>query len=183
MSDTDTATQAPDATDAKDAKDTANTKDTADTTENGYGRYEAYGYVSGADFGYGYRSGPEAPQVRQLWAEEPKARRRMPDPVRESAVRAVLLISVALILGSVTVLFSVTGSWLAFPVMMAAIAATVVATWGVADVWVTRQMWNQRYGVLSEPSSSARRSRRERRRARKAAKAAERAGGGLLKEA
>ncbi|MFJ5553590.1 hypothetical protein [Streptomyces sp. NPDC093225] len=171
MSDTDTATQAPDTT------------DTTDTTENGYGRYEDYGYVSGADFGYGYRSGPEAAQVRQLWAEEPKPRRRMPDPVRESAVRAVLLISVGLILGSVTVLFSVTGSWLAFPVMMAAIAATVVATWGVADVWVTRQTWNQRYGVLSEPSSSARRSRRERRRARKAAEAAERAGGGRLKEA
>jgi len=46
----------------------------------------------------------------------------------------------------------------------------VVATWSVLDVWVTRQVWNQRNGVVSSPSSAARALRRERRRARRAAR-------------
>ncbi|MGG8430081.1 hypothetical protein ACQ87U_37485, partial [Streptomyces lividans] len=56
-------------------------------------------------------------------------------------------------------------------------AGTVVATWGVLDVWVTRQVWNQRHGVVSVPSSTARAMRRERRRARRQARAAERGRG------
>jgi hypothetical protein len=55
------------------------------------------------------------------------------------------------------------GSWLAFPMVISGVASTVVATWAVVDVWVTRQVWNQRYGVVSEPSSTARALRRERR--------------------
>lgn len=43
------------------------------------------------------------------------------------------------------------------------------------DVWVTRQVWNQRNGVVSMPSSTARNLRKERRRARRAARTAERA--------
>jgi hypothetical protein len=31
-----------------------------------------------------------------------------------------------------------------------------VATWAVLDVWVSRQVWRQRHGVLSQPSSVAR---------------------------
>ncbi|MDX6348902.1 MAG: hypothetical protein QOF84_3692, partial [Streptomyces sp.] len=42
---------------------------------------------------------------------------------------------------------------------------TVVATWSVLDVWITRQVWNQRNGVVSSPSSAARALRRERRQA------------------
>jgi hypothetical protein len=41
-------------------------------------------------------------------------------------------------------------------------------------VWVTRQVWNQRNGVLSQPSSTARDLRRERRTARRAGRAAAR---------
>ncbi|MBE1595614.1 hypothetical protein H4687_001743 [Streptomyces stelliscabiei] len=43
------------------------------------------------------------------------------------------------------------------------------------DVWVTRQVWNQRNGVISAPSSTARSLRRERRRARREARTTERA--------
>ncbi|MFJ6941125.1 hypothetical protein [Streptomyces sp. NPDC101132] len=146
---------------------------------------EDYGYRSGVAFGYGYRSGPGVPRQRGLWVEEPVGRRRLPDPVRTSAVRAVLLVSLTLIQASVAFLLTVTASWLAFPMVLGAIAGTVVATWGVLDVWVTRQMWNQRNGVVSVPSSTARRlrreRRRERRRARKAARIRQR--GGRLKEA
>ncbi|MGW7593763.1 hypothetical protein ACWGK9_32240, partial [Streptomyces rubiginosohelvolus] len=46
------------------------------------------------------------------------------------------------------------------------------------DVWVTRQVWNQRNGVVSVPSSTARQIRRERRRSRRAERAAERDGTG-----
>jgi hypothetical protein len=51
----------------------------------------------------------------------------------------------------------------------------VVATWGALDVWVTRQVWKQRHGVISTPSSTARALRRERRRARRQARQTERA--------
>ncbi len=112
---------------------------------------------------------------RGLWVEEPARRRRMPDPVRASAVRAVLIVSLTLIQATVGFFLTLTGSWLAFPMALGAIAATVVATWGVLDVWITRQMWNQRYGVVSEPSSTAR-SRREERRAAQAARAGRKAG-------
>lgn len=109
-----------------------------------------------------------------LWVEEPAVRRRMPDPVRTAAVRAVLVLSLTIIQAMVALLSTMTGSWLAFPMMLSSVGSTVVATWAVLDVWVTRQVWNQRNGVVSVPSSSARRLRRERRAARRAARAAER---------
>ncbi|MEU9147727.1 hypothetical protein [Streptomyces sp. NPDC048349] len=107
---------------------------------------------------------------RGLWVEEPARRRRMPDPVRASAVRAVLIVALTLIQATVSFFLTLTGSWLAFPMALGAVAGIVVATWGVLDVWITRQMWNQRYGVVSEPSSTARRLRREERRAARAAR-------------
>ncbi|KUM96276.1 hypothetical protein AQI88_13300 [Streptomyces cellostaticus] len=100
---------------------------------------------------------------RPLWVEEPARRRRMPDPVRTAAVRAVLIIAVTLIQAMVAFLCTLAGSWLAFPMVISSVASTVVATWSVVDVWVTRQVWSQRYGVVSEPSSTARSLRRERR--------------------
>ncbi|MFD3723145.1 hypothetical protein [Streptomyces sp. NPDC058674] len=109
--------------------------------------------------------------ARGLWVEEPARRRRMPDSVRASAVRAVLIVAVTLTQATVAFFLTLTGSWLAFPMALGAVAGTIVATWGVLDVWITRQTWNQRYGVLSEPSSTARRRRREaRREARRAAR-------------
>ncbi|MFJ3979543.1 hypothetical protein [Streptomyces sp. NPDC090021] len=114
---------------------------------------------------------------RGLWVEEPARRRRMPDPVRVSAVRAVLVVAVTLTQATITFFLSLTGSWLAFPMVLGAVAATVVATWAVLDVWITRQTWNQRYGVVSEPSSTARLRRREARRAASAARAARRLAG------
>ncbi|MEV6735020.1 MULTISPECIES: hypothetical protein [unclassified Streptomyces] len=114
---------------------------------------------------------------RSLWEEEPARRRRMPDPVRDSAVRAVLIVAVTLTEATVTFFLMLTGSWLALPMGIGAIAGTVVATWGVLDVLITRQMWNQRYGVVSEPSSTARDRRRERRRARREARAEASSGG------
>lgn len=119
------------------------------------------------------RGGPEVPR-QPLWVEEPATRRRMPDPVRRAAVRAVIISSLTLIQAMVAFLASLTGSWLAFPMVLSSVGSTVVATWSVLDVWVTRQVWNQRNGVVSVPSSSARRLRRERRRARRAARTAER---------
>ncbi|MFC4504637.1 MULTISPECIES: hypothetical protein [Streptomyces] len=112
---------------------------------------------------------------RQLWVEESARRRRMPDPVRTAAVRAVLIISVTLIQAMVAFLCTLAESWLAFPMVISGVVSTVVATWAALDVWVTRQVWNQRYGVVSAPSSTARALRRERRRARRQARATERA--------
>ncbi|MFI2379918.1 hypothetical protein ACH5AO_33440 [Streptomyces sp. NPDC018964] len=112
---------------------------------------------------------------RPLWVEEPARRRRLPDPVRTSAVRAVLVIAVTLIQAMVAFLCTLAGSWLAFPMVISSIVSTILATWGVLDVWVTRQVWNQRNGVVSAPSSTARALRRERRRARRQQRAAQRA--------
>jgi hypothetical protein len=115
-----------------------------------------------------------APSYPALWIEEPAGRRRLPDPVRTSAVRAVLIISITLIQAMVAFLCTMAGSWLAFPMVLSSVASTVVATWGALDVWVTRQVWNQRHGVVSTPSSTARALRRERRRARRQARIDER---------
>ncbi|MFJ2905094.1 hypothetical protein [Streptomyces sp. NPDC087212] len=112
---------------------------------------------------------------RPLWVEEPARRRRMPDPVRTSAVRAVMIISVTIILAMVAFLCTMAETWFAFPMVLSSVASTVVATWAALDVWVTRQVWNQRNGVVSVPSSTARALRRERRRARRQARSAERA--------
>lgn len=109
------------------------------------------------------RSGASA--GRALWVDQAAGRRRMPDPVRESAVRAVLIVAVTLTDATIAFFLAVAGSWLAFPLSLCAIAGTVVATWGALDVLITRQMWNQRYGVLSEPSSTARVAPRARRKA------------------
>ncbi|WUW90953.1 hypothetical protein OG595_36325 [Streptomyces sp. NBC_01451] len=111
------------------------------------------------------------PSYRQLWVEEPARRRRLPDPVRTAAVRAVLIISVTLIQAMVAFLSTLAGSWLAFPMVISSVVSTVVATWAALDVWVTRQVWRQRNGVVSTPSSTARALRRERRKARRLARA------------
>ncbi|OSZ58687.1 hypothetical protein OQI_20260 [Streptomyces pharetrae CZA14] len=121
--------------------------------------------------------GQERAHYRPLWVEEPAKRRRLPDPVRTAAVRAVLIISLTLIQAMVAFLSTLAGSWLAFPMVLSSVASTVAATWAVLDVWVTRQVWNQRNGVVSTPSSTARALRRERRRVRRQARAAERAQG------
>ncbi|MFD4789785.1 hypothetical protein ACFWN1_22540 [Streptomyces sp. NPDC058459] len=111
---------------------------------------------------------------RALWVEEPARRRRLADPVRTAAVRAVLIIAVTLVQAMVAFLCALAGSWAAFPMVISSVTSTVVATWAVVDVWVTRQVWNQRYGVVSEPSSTARRLRRERRAARRRERTARR---------
>ncbi|MFI6422430.1 hypothetical protein ACIBG6_34160 [Streptomyces sp. NPDC050842] len=95
--------------------------------------------------------------------DDEKGRQRMPDPVRTAAVRAVMITSVTLVQGVVAFYCTVAGSWLAFPMTVSSVASTVVATWSVLDVWITRQVWRQRNGVVSEPSSTARQLRRERR--------------------
>ncbi|MFK0254894.1 hypothetical protein [Streptomyces sp. NPDC090445] len=137
------------------------------------GFYEGTGAAAGSDAGAETAggAGPGGPRP-SLWQEEPVGRRRLPDPVRESAVRAVLIVAVTLTGATITFFLTLTGSWLAFPMALVSIAGTVVATWSVLDVLITRQMWNQRYGVLSEPSSTARGSRRQARRARREARSA-----------
>jgi hypothetical protein len=120
-------------------------------------------------------TGQQQEYYRPLWIEEPARRRRLPDPVRTAAVRAVIIIAVTLMQATVAFLCTMAGSWLAFPMVISSVVSTVVATWGALDVWVTRQMWNQRNGVVSEPSSTARALRRERRRAQRQARSSERA--------
>lgn len=115
------------------------------------------------------------PYHRPLWVEEPARRRRLPDPVRTAAVRAVLIVAMTLIQAMVALLCTLAGSWLAFPMVISSVLSTILATWGVLDVWVTRQVWNQRNGVVSSPSSTARALRRERRRARRKERSAQRA--------
>lgn len=100
---------------------------------------------------------------RPLWVEEPVHRPRMPDPVRAAAVRAVLFVALTLLQAMLVLLFTLAGSWWAFPMVLATVASTVATTWCVLDVWVTRQVWRQRYGVVSVPSSTARQLRRVRR--------------------
>ncbi|MEV4998772.1 hypothetical protein [Streptomyces niveus] len=119
--------------------------------------------------------------ARRLWVEEPAIRRRMPDPVRTAAVRAVIIAALTLMQATVAFFCTLAGSWLAFPMVLSSVGSTVVATWGVLDVWVTRQVWNQRNGVVSVPSSTARQLRRERRRARRVARAAERDGAARIR--
>lgn len=122
----------------------------------------------------GYEGDGDGADRRGLWVEEPARGRRMPDAVRVSAVRAVLIVAVTLIQATVAFYLTLGGSWLALPMVLGAIAGTVVATWGVLDVWITRQTWNQRHGVLSEPSSTARSRRQEARAAARTARAAAR---------
>ncbi|KPI21482.1 hypothetical protein OK074_1087 [Actinobacteria bacterium OK074] len=139
------------------------------------GRDTVGGYDSGYDdAGYAVEERESSRQYRPLWVEEPAKRRRLPDPVRTAAVRAVLVIAVTLIQAVIAFLCTMAGSWLAFPMVISSVVSTVVATWGALDVWVTRQMWNQRNGVVSTPSAAARSLRRERRRARRQAKTAAR---------
>ncbi|MBZ9640592.1 hypothetical protein [Streptomyces sp. PSKA30] len=155
-------------------------REAADAGLSGEGRDAPAGMDTGAT-GYGRVAGSDEPDAAQgrsyyrpLWVEEPAKRRRLPDPVRTAAVRAVLIIAVTLIQAMVAFLCTMAGSWLAFPMVISSVVSTVVATWSVLDVWVTRQVWNQRNGVVSMPSSTARALRRERRRARRRARATER---------
>jgi hypothetical protein len=113
---------------------------------------------------------------RTLWEEEPAGRERLPDPVRDAAVRAVLLVAVAVTQAVIVLLLVAGGSWLTAPMMLCTVVTSVVASWAVLDVWVTRQVWAQRAGVLSTPSSAAHTLRRERRRARRRERAAAREG-------
>ncbi|MFI6038461.1 hypothetical protein ACIBBD_30855 [Streptomyces sp. NPDC051315] len=142
---------------------------TAGDKSEGIGRAGA-----GDSGGAGSRVAEERVAYRPLWVEEPARRRRLPDPVRTAAVRAVIIIAVTLLQAMVAFLCTLAGSWLAVPMVISSVLSTVVATWGALDVWVTRQVWNQRHGVVSTPSSTARALRRERRRARRQARAAER---------
>lgn len=137
-----------------------------------HGRADEKGAVTDT---YEHEGDEERAYYRPLWIDEPARKRRLPDPVRTSAVRAVLIISVTLTQAVVAFLCTVTGSWLAFPMVLSSVAGTVVATWAALDVWVTRQVWNQRHGVVSEPSSTARALRRERRKARRHARVSARA--------
>jgi len=109
-----------------------------------------------------------------VWVEEAVGTRRLPDPVRAAAVRAMLIGAVALIEAVIEMLLAAGDSWLSAPMLLFTVLTCVVATWAVLDVWVTRQVWNQRNGVVSSPSSAARALRRERRRARRAARLASR---------
>ncbi|NNG89875.1 hypothetical protein HLB32_34640, partial [Streptomyces cacaoi] len=84
------------------------------------------------------------------------AKPRLPDPVRAAAVRAVVIVALTMVLLMVAFFCSMAGVWLAFPMVLATIGGTVAATWAVLDVWITRQVWVQRHGVISEPSSVAR---------------------------
>ncbi|MFG1810710.1 hypothetical protein [Streptomyces sp. NPDC049040] len=111
-------------------------------------------------------------QRRTVWVEETVSRPRMADPVRAAAVRAGLIAAVALVQAVIDALLAAGQSWLAAPVLLTTVVTAVVATWAVLDVWVTRQVWNQRNGVVSSPSSAARALRRERRSARRAARRA-----------
>lgn len=98
---------------------------------------------------------------------------RLADPVRAAAVRAVIIGALTLVQLMVAFFCSLAGVWLAFPMVLSTVGSTVVATWAVLDVWITRQVWVQRNGVVSEPSSAARR----RARASAAATGAQRAPG------
>jgi hypothetical protein len=106
-----------------------------------------------------------------VWEEEPVGTARLPEPVRAAAVRAVLIGTVALIEAIVVLLLVAGHSWLTVPMLLFTVLTSVIATWAVLDVWVTRQVWNQRAGVVSSPSSAARALRRERRRAGRRARA------------
>ena len=113
-----------------------------------------------ADWGPGgfdqFRSDQVGDMVYEGGEDCMDARSGPPDPVRAAAVRAVILVALTLVLVMVAVLCSLARVWLALPMVLVAIAGTVVTTWGVLDVWVTRQMWVQRNGVVSVPSSVAR---------------------------
>lgn len=109
-----------------------------------------------------------------MWEEDPVPTPRMPDPVRAAAVRAVIIAAVAVTEAVVALVLAAGQSWLSAPVTLLTVLTSVVGTWAVLDVWVTRQVWNQRNGVVSSPSSVARALRRERRRARRLARASAR---------
>ena len=118
------------------------------------------------------RTGHEtAVERRPLWTSEPAEHRSTPEPVRTAAVRAFIVASVAVILATVAVLWTLAGTWFAFPAVLATVLSVVVATWSAVDVWVTRQVWSQRHGVVTEPGSAARALGREHRRARRKARA------------
>lgn len=117
----------------------------------------------------GFGAERETADQDRLWRSDPVGTPRLPDPVRSAAVRAGLIASFTLIESIVALLGVVSGTWVAVPAVLCTVLSTVGATWAAVDVWVTRQVWNQRHGVISTPSSAARAPRRERRRERRSA--------------
>lgn len=105
--------------------------------------------------------GRSRPDAGSLWWEA-RGRRRLPDPVRRSAVRAGLIGALTLVAAMVALMSVIAETWFVGPAVLTAIVATVVTTWAFVDVLVTRQAWAQRAGVVSSPSSAARPGRRRR---------------------
>ena len=85
------------------------------------GELRVLGHGRASKCGVGGRAGHGVPR-QPLWVEEPAVRRRMPDPVRTAAVRAVLIMSLTMIQAMVALLSTLTGSWLAFPMMLSSVA-------------------------------------------------------------
>ncbi|MEU2227566.1 hypothetical protein [Streptomyces sp. NPDC018347] len=141
-------------------------------SQTGRGRTEPHRGVPAPQYGGEFGGDEQRRDTRALWVEEPARRHPLPDPVRAAAVRAVIVMALTLVQAMAAFLCTLAGSWLALPMVISGVASTVVATWAVVDVWVTRQVWNQRYGVVSEPSSTARALRRERRARRRQDRAA-----------
>src|SRR5438309_11212622 len=61
--------------------------------------------------GTGY-TGAQRPILRPLWVDEPVGTPRLPEPVRNSAVRAGLIVAVTLIEAVVALLATVAGVWI-----------------------------------------------------------------------
>jgi hypothetical protein len=67
-------------------------------------------------------------------------RRRMPDEVRNSVVRAVLVFAFTL-LGGITVYLSLyAGSWFSAPALLYTLIMVVVSVWAVLEIFVARQI-------------------------------------------
>lgn len=122
-------------------------------TEGGAGSpYEARDHVIPADPSF------DAPEAGTLWTVEPAVRPPLPEPVRTAAVRAGIIVAVTLITAMVAFFCTMAAVWAALPAVLTTVAMTIAATWSVLDVWITRQVWNQRHGVVSVPSSTDRKS-------------------------
>lgn len=94
-----------------------------------------------------------------LWVEAPGGRRRLPDPVRDAAVRAGLAVALTLFFVTVAVIGLMGGTWLAVPAFLVTVVSTVLSTWAVLDVWVTRQVYLQQHEPAARPGESARSAR------------------------
>lgn len=101
-------------------------------------------------------SGIGTPAARQRTPGVSPLRVNVPDPVRTAAVRAFIIASVTVMLGTVATLWTLAGTWFAFPAAIVTVLGVVVTTWSAVDVWVTRQVWNQRHGVAPEQGRAVR---------------------------